>query len=270
MQIRLTIGLVCFCFVACDDTNNNNSPGDGERVNPAVEYALVPSESDARVEPPTGELVYQPKLYWGGRDATHQGTGFLAKTPGGEVVGITSAHFVDFKSGPLNKVDWLSVNEGSVRVSFDKLLGPVGHAIQFDERTGAEDASDDFLIFAGTGSPPEIKSLELDTRKRLEQLEPVWLPNKARAGEGYELLEGYVLMADRGRILTVFRPAFKLQSQSGTPVISQRTGRVIGILTAGASDRTGKTEIVLTPAWFISERLESKQRRSLKEIKGDS
>ncbi|MFN3166696.1 MAG: hypothetical protein ACE37H_06490 [Phycisphaeraceae bacterium] len=81
------------------------------------------------------------------------------------------------------------------------------------------------------------------------------------------MLEGYLHSAGRDCVYAVFEPAFELRSQSGSPVISQRTGKVVGVLAAGGTqgDQTG---IYLTPARFVAAALESDQRRALSGVDG--
>jgi hypothetical protein len=259
--------LTCFAILlGCDDrSTGQGGAGDQDALS---EYTMIDAVSDELAEPPTGPLVYQPMLTWQKGEPTYQGTGFLARTPSGEVVGVTSAHFIEFSaSNRLVKAEWLSMQDFQAEASFDHLIGPVGRSIAYAPRTDFYDASEDYLIFSGQDVPSTLVALELDTRKQLENSEPVWLPNKQSGEVGYDLVAGYVVYADRDCIYAVFSPAFELQSQSGSPVISQRTGKVIGLLCSGGNEN-GRTQIYLTPARNVAAKLDSTRRRRLADITG--
>jgi len=258
MRLYLFCCFLLFCLPACDGSSTGQGGAGG--------YGLVDATGDKRVEAPAGKLIYQPMLTWDTGEPTFQGTGFLVKTPDGEVVGVTSAHFVDFDAKALIKVDYMSVTNGRSVAAFDKLLGAVGKGFEAGPGEELGDAGADFLLFTADNVPTGLRPLELDTRDRLEKREPVWLVNKdAMQPPGYELLEGYLHSADRDCVYAVFEPAFELRSQSGSPVISQRTGKVVGVLAAGGSqdDQTG---IYLTPARHVAAALDSDQRRALRSI----
>jgi len=204
-------------------------------------------------------------LIWEGGNPTHQGTGFLATTPGGQVVGITSAHFVNFDGPPLLEVRWLRIGTAQAVARFDRSLGPPGSAGLTEPKL---DLRPDYLLLVGHVSASEVKTLELDERPNPEIGEKVWLPNKDPAAEsGYRLIPGTVGAAAPTHSAVHFRQAFKLQSQSGSPVISQRTGKVIGTLSRGTETPKGLI-LFLTPARAILDAMEAKDRPKLKDVIG--
>jgi hypothetical protein len=78
--------------------------------------------------------------------------------------------------------------------------------------------------------------------------ERVMLPNKSdRETQGYEMREGRVVERDVGYLGVEFDTLFPLQSQSGSPLISKATGRVVGTLSRGG-ERLGKTVILVAPS----------------------
>ncbi|MFN3166697.1 MAG: hypothetical protein ACE37H_06495 [Phycisphaeraceae bacterium] len=169
--------LLLVFLTACDGSSTGQAGVQG--------YGLVDSTSDKRVGSPSGKLIYQPMLTWDEGEPTFQGTGFLVLTPDGEVVGVTSAHFVDFDAKTLLKVDYMSVTNGRSVAAFDKLLGPIGKGFVFESEEAMGDASADFLLFTSENVPAGLRTLELDTRDRFEKREPVWLVNKdAMQGPG--------------------------------------------------------------------------------------
>lgn len=266
LTVLLTTSLIG-CGGAGDSSHSESTDSELDSKDPSL-YTSVAAKTQKEVEPPAGALIYQPALEWGNGEKTYQGTGFLAKTSSGEVVGITAAHFVSFDGPRLNGIDWLSVHDDQIDASFDTLVGEIGEAVSELPDGFKVDASKDFLIFAGKDLPNHLPALELDTRMRLETWEPVWLPNKLRDGQGYELLEGELLHSERDFLWASFEPEFKLQSQSGTPVISRRNGKVIGVLVSGLSGE-GSTEIFLTPASNIAAMIDTDQRRALREFESN-
>lgn len=71
---------------------------------------------------PEGPLVFQPKLNWANDNVTYQGTGFLVQTPGGEIAGITSAHYINFDGPALSSVTWLDIPGYDPLITFEYSL----------------------------------------------------------------------------------------------------------------------------------------------------
>src|ERR1700689_3787088 len=91
--LRLLPGLLSVCLV---------SSGCAQKVPPSTPTSSNRSQkpADTRpVEPPNQPILFQPMLIWQDAQPTQQGTGFLAKAPGGKVVGVTSGHFLN-RQGP--------------------------------------------------------------------------------------------------------------------------------------------------------------------------
>ncbi|MEX2027356.1 MAG: hypothetical protein WEH44_08640, partial [Pirellulaceae bacterium] len=129
----------------------------------------------------------------------------------------------------------------------------------------------DYLIVIPTHPPPSDVVLEFDQRTEPEVGERIWLPDKdSRLDRGYRLVEGTVSQVKYEYIEVRLDEAIKPQSQSGSPFISQITGKVLGSWAAGKRDGQ-KIYIYLTPAHAI---LNAASRASshppLKEVVGKS
>ncbi len=111
--------------------------------------------------------------------------------------------------------------------------------------------------------------LELDPRTTLESNEPVYFHDKCAFDQkGYEILEGAVIRTAPEQYQVMLNQDIKPESQSGSPVISQATGKVIGIVAGMAGSDEGGTGIlpgvgagsprmlVLTPSYSILKALE--------------
>ncbi len=101
--------------------------------------------------------------------------------------------------------------------------------------------------------------LELDDRAQIKARERVWLPNKDESALGYTNVGGVVDEAQEGYIAIILDRPLRLVSQSGSPVISQVTGKVIGLVSRGGTLDDGKTALVLTPVSEIRRVITQKQ-----------
>jgi hypothetical protein len=223
---------------------------------PVVEAPTDPAESASAAEPeveelaepeaspPAGGLICQPTFHFEGGDSTQQGTGFFAAAADGEVLGVTSAHFIDFEGAKMVSAAWHSVEDNAVIASFTHSYGPPGNA--GDELTG--DMREDYLIFSGGDVATAHNVLALDERAQPEVGEPIWFPNKnASADWGHQIISGKVTETEAKFSLVTLDKYITLRSQSGSPIISQRTGKVIGTLSRGGMDR-GRTVLILCPS----------------------
>lgn len=215
-------------------------------------FAVCGCDKAPTVPQPTGQLVFQPRFQFADGETTHQGTGFVVATADGQRVGVTSAHFLDFEGAPMVSAEWLAVPDDSEVFQFTHSLGAPGDGGQvgpdvFDLRR------DYFIIVGDEPATVDCQPLELDDRPRPKVGERVWLPNKdADAPEGYEMVAGFVDEVADEYIGIELDDEIQLQSQSGSPIISQRTGKVLGTLARGGSDG-GKTFLRLCPAKGILE-----------------
>ena len=130
-----------------------------------------------------------------------------------------------------------------------------------------KDLRDDFVIFIDDNTDIDITPLELDDRKKAEEGERVWLPDKdGDQPDGYTLVEGTVIKAGTLSSQIQLDKRIVLQSQSGTPIISQYTGKVIGLLTWGRARIIG-----IAPSKPILDAIsEEKYRHLLEDVVGNN
>ncbi len=212
---------------------------------------------------PSGPLVYQPMFKWKSGDTSFQGTGFLMRTPQGETVAMTSAHFIDFYGDPLLEARWLDVATLEPVVTLTHQYGVRGRGIGSGGANGKPSLTSDYFMLAGASNidAGNRAVLELDPRKTVDIGERVWLPNKDEtAANGYVALEGTVVEAEQSYTTILFDNRFELQSQSGSPLISQQTGKVIGLLSLGGEYRE-RSWINIAPSWSPLHYLEMASRR---------
>jgi hypothetical protein len=226
-----------------------------------------PPHEPAQVPTPTGPLVYQPALRWADGEVSLQGTGFLARKASGEAVGITSAHFINFDGPALEEAVWLDVITQEPAARFSRSFGKPGSK---PARESTDRRCDYLIVFDETESL-DLPLLELDMRLMPEVRERVWLPDKHdNAADGYLLVEGTVLQTDENHSVVRLDRRIPMQSQSGSPIISQKTGKVLGTW-SGGSQNESHTFIFLTPASAILKAMrEAKDRPLLSEVIGHS
>ncbi len=208
----------------------------------------APAKRAKKIERPTSPIVFQPYFYY--RDLPEpsaNGTGFFAKGPDRKVVAIGSAHYVDFENSPLLKAEWLSNVDWSVAATLTKSWGPPGNA----GTTEPIDLRPDYLIMPVETDVPKESVLRLDKRLYPKKGERIWFPNKKHNTPlGFEWVGGSVTDSDIEFIEVTLDRHVPMQSQSGSPVISIKTGRVIGTLSRCIDDPP-RTIIYLCPASSI-------------------
>lgn len=95
------------------------------------------------------------------------------------------------------------------------------------------------------------------------------LPNKdEKAPLGHRLVEGSVVEVAAGYFAVELDVEIELQSQSGSPFISQKTGGVVGTL--GSARRRGeKWQLLLTPSKSLRAAVDhAKDQPPLREVIG--
>ena len=242
----------------------------------ALRARSAPEAAPQRVRAPDRPVLFQPMLLWQGADATFQGTGFFAKAPGGKVAAVSSAHFLDFDGPPLMEAKWLDVRTSKPVASFTRSWGKPGDG---GSNEPSPDLRTDYWIMPVEAKDADggdadaraaaVAALELDTRDKPALGEKVWLPDKdPKAKHGFNLVEGAVVETDVKYSLVQLAGEIKLQSQSGSPIISQRTGKVIGTLSRGGT-RNGKSFLLLAPMAPVARVLaDAKELPQLRHVIG--
>lgn len=239
-----------------------------EGENPAPTQTAKPQQTTTtnttKVLSPSGPVLFQPAFDYSG-EISYNGTGFFAAAPGGKVIGVISAHFVDFVGLPLVDAAFLSVDGEELVAEFAFSYGEPGDG-------GSDftmDLSSDYMLLSSKEPIEGVPVLELDPRRTLSRGERVWLPNKGEEGRfGYRLVSGTVAGSKLGVTVVVLDRLIELQSQSGSPLISQRSGKVVGTLSRGGEDR-GRTVISITPSHAILSAINGAKREiPLSEVTG--
>ncbi len=204
-------------------------------------------------------IVFQPKFEWADSTTTHQGTGSFVRAPNGSVVALTSAHFINFFGPKLVQASWLDIKTKQPIATFTCSWGIPGREGCY----APMDLRSDYLMLVVEGEIPATSVLEIDDREIAEVDERVWFPNKnPQAPLGYERIDGKITEAQNGYSIVILDTKIDLTTRSGTPVVSAKTGKVIGILTGGG-EKNCKTQLFLAPAHSIRKAIIDAQNHPL-------
>jgi len=175
-----------------------------------------PTITAPRGELPAGIVAFEERV--GGSLA---GSGFLLELPNGDVVGVTTAHSLG--EGHFAPLSFVAAGRGDVVATFRTLYAPLGRP-----QTDSNLTIDYVLMKPDTPPDPSI-ILRPDSRGKPQPGERVSLHSGLGDGKGGQrILHGTVERVDAtgawARMDDVFDPGL----MSGSPMISQHTGRVVG------------------------------------------
>jgi hypothetical protein len=213
---------------------------------PQVPAAPVITAPRSPLPKPPGGLVEWTQYDSGGYHPV--GRGFLFHLPDGQAVGVTTAHSLSFEvQPPLRNVALALGEQTGLVVQFDTLRGQPGEA-----RTG-EDMSVDYVLLnvpPKAGIDPTL-ILDPDPRGLPQEGERVVL--YSTMNDRARRFDGAVLSVDPTAVWVVMDEAFEPSGLSGSPFISQHTGKVIGMAIA-TTRRGGKVLLGLHPIGSLVEK----------------
>jgi hypothetical protein len=200
-------------------------------------------------EMPTGPAGLVEYTRYEGDEYHPVGCGFALRVPGGDVVGVTTAHSLSFSSSdPLQSIALGMSGHGDYVSEFDTLRGEPGQA-----RSG-EDMSVDYVLMR---RPPQVTIdpaliLDPDTRGRPQPGERVTLYSCL----GAKTYEGTVQSASDQAVWVLMDEAFEPSGMSGSPFISQHTGKAVGMAIA-TTHRAGRVLLGLHPIGSLVKKAEA-------------
>jgi hypothetical protein len=177
-------------------------------------------------------LAYQPV-----------GSGFLLSLPGGPAVGVTTAHSVVLgdPGHPLERIGLGLAGGDSFAIEFETMWGQPGRP-----RTG-EDLTVDYVLLRVDRPVDPLLPLAPDPRGGPQPGERVSLFSGLGDGRGgRRVLEGTVQSAGDTGAWVLMDDWFDPGQMSGSPFLSQHTGRVVGMALA-ASPRRSRLLIGMHP-----------------------
>jgi hypothetical protein len=182
---------------------------------------------------PDGPVAFEEWVRYRGEDYRMVGCGFLMAGPDGRTtVGVTTAHSAT-PGDPGHVLEWIklrAVQPSGYALEFDTLYGMPGRA------RSSDDLAVDYILLRPPGPVERRYVLQPDPRGAPQPGERVSL-YKCVGGEAgrQHLLEGTVQSVDAVSVWVLMDAPFGLAewSGSGSPLLSQHTGQVVGMLIAG-------------------------------------
>lgn len=173
-----------------------------------------------RGELPRGIIAFEERV-----DGALMGSGFLLQLPNGDVVGVTTAHSLG--EGNFYPMVFQPAGREQVAAEFDELYAPLGRP-----RTGA-DMTIDYVVMRPAVPPDRVSVLQADPRGIPQPGERVSLYSGLGDGRGQaRILDGTVEAVDENGAWVRMDEFFDARLMSGSPMISQHTGKVVGMTIA--------------------------------------
>ncbi|MFN2227455.1 MAG: hypothetical protein ACK2UY_14125 [Anaerolineae bacterium] len=181
---------------------------------------------------PSGPVGLRAYARYRGEGYLPVGSGFFLLLDGGDVVGVTAAHTVilDDPGHPLASIALGIAGHDDFFGEFDTLRGAPGRPL-----AGADLTVDYLLLAVDVPLEPEML-LRPDERGGPQPGERVWLVSGL--GDG-RLLEGTVQSATGTAVWVLMDRTFDPGQMSGSPLVSQHTGRAVGMALAASPRRGG-------------------------------
>lgn len=183
------------------------------------------------------------------------GCGFLLELNSGNLIGVTTAHSLSFNNAaaPLQQIAFSVANRSGYVAIFDTLWGRPGIA-----RSG-EDMTVDYVLLKPIDVASIDRSLVLqpDPRGAPQPGERVALFSGLGDGQGgRKIFEGTVQSVDATAVLVLMDGSFDPSGLSGSPFVSEYTGRVVG-MTIATTYRANRVLLALHPIGSIVQLAQS-------------
>ncbi|HLF25717.1 MAG TPA: hypothetical protein VJG32_05230 [Anaerolineae bacterium] len=203
----------------------------------------------ARGDPPAGVVAFEERVQTGSSPIL-VGSGFVLELPSGDVVGLTTAHSLG--AGNFTPVIFTLAGREQPVLTFSELYAPLGQP-----RTGA-DLTVDYVIMRPDTAPDPAIILRPDPRGAPQPGERVALYSGLGDGSGNpRIFQGTLESLDGNGAWIRMDEVFEPGMLSGSPVISQHTGQVVG-MTIGMNWAPGTLRIGVNPIGSILNRAASR------------
>jgi hypothetical protein len=183
---------------------------------------------------PTGPIGLEARAQYRGAGYELIGCGFLLSLAGDEIVGVTTAHSVSIgdPSHPLERIALGIAGRSDFVGEFDTLWGQPGRP-----RTGEDMTVDYVLLRVNVSVEPDLV-LHPDPRGAPQSGERVSLFSGLGNDQGgRRVLEGTVVSIQNTAVWVLMDHWFNPGMMSGSPFVSQHTGRVVGMAIASSPRR---------------------------------
>jgi hypothetical protein len=201
-------------------------------------------------EPPA---VARPRLPGAAAGTGASGTVFFVKLPSESIAAVGTAHSFDLAQvAAAQAVEFRLGASGKLVARSERFLAPPGRA--FADASGA--LSEDLIVFALSAPPDGARVLEPAPSSDIrdgERVRILGVPAMVKQDE--DDLFGRVVRIDEQRIDVDLDVKADLRGWGGAPVVSAKTGRVIGILEA-ALPKAGTFRVGLAPIHAVLDATE--------------
>ncbi|MGD2253863.1 MAG: hypothetical protein PVF70_13190, partial [Anaerolineales bacterium] len=186
-----------------------------------------PTIQSARGALPGAPVGLQAWARYQGGDPKLVGCGFLFHAPDRTVVGATAAHNLSLGNlnVPLETIEFRMAGHNGTVLAFDTLHGPPGRP-----RLLGMDLTTDYVLLHADQDPHPNLVLDPDPRGGPQPGERVALYSGLGAVDGgVRVLEGSVISSDARGAWILMDDVFEPGMMSGSPVLSQHTGKLVGM-----------------------------------------
>src|SRR3972149_6214117 len=220
----------------------------------AAPQPLPPLPPPPAIDAPRGELpsgiVSFVEQVQTGLGYAAIGCGFLLQLPNGDVIGVTTAHSLG--EARFDPIAFVAAGRGDTVATFTSLYAPLGKP-----RTGANMTIDYVLMIPDAPVDPSIV-LQPDPRGGPQPGERVSLYSGLGDGQGGpRVLQGTIESVDENGAWIRMDESFNAGGMSGSPILSQHTGRVVGV-TIVMNWTPGMLRIGINPIGSIVDKALSK------------
>jgi hypothetical protein len=188
---------------------------------------------------------------YGGEEPRTVGSGFFLRLADGDLVGVGAGHSVSVgdPARPLEQIAFVLPGGQSFSFVFDTLRGPPGGL------GSAQDLTGDYVLLEVGQAVPQNLVQRPDSRGGPQPGERVWLFSGV-AGRPGRRLAGTVQSSDERAFWVLMDERFEPSQMSGSPMVSQHSGRVVGMVLVG-SPRRGRLLIGAQPIGSLKRRAAS-------------
>jgi hypothetical protein len=202
---------------------------------------------------PVGSVGLEEWAQYEGQPFRRVGSGFFFSLANGEIAGATTSHSVSIgnASRPLERIALGIAGHAEFVAEFDTMRGQPGRRLK------PENLTKDYLLLYVDLPIALNLVLEPDPRGTPQPGERVSLYSGLGDGQGGpHVLEGTVQSVDEKAVWILMDDWFNPGSMSGSPFISQHTGKVVGMVVVG-SPRLGRLLIGAHPIGSLVDLAES-------------
>lgn len=190
-----------------------------------------PAISAPTGEPPAGPLAFQEWVRYRGEAHQLAGCGFFLSLADGRVIAVTTAHSVS-QAGPgrpLERIALGTAGQAGFVAEFEHLVGSPGRPLTPD------DLAIDYLLLRVEQPIDAALVLVPDPRGAPQPGERVWLASGLdNPRDAPRAREGTVTSASEKAIWVLMDDRFNPSLMSGSPLVSQHTGKAVGMVVAAS------------------------------------